>query len=249
MADLSAIFDKHARDAVGERKRQDFDDLQNELAGRDTGRMRRFLSADAHESREGGDKRERDAASLSRLQLMLASDPRYKALYDATFDRLRDAESQAATALALAIETQRAAQAELDDILAKAATLSDGSRVFKDKTGQVRREDGTIVDPAQAGTIAWRGNEPSYDDYRTARENLSATARTISEIERYQVDTLGSARDRLTDDDNPPDARELADIQRRIIAETPKAVRDAVAAPDATSSIVVPAGPQDLPKL
>lgn len=222
MADLRDIFDEQRQAAADERRRLDFDDLQNELAGWETGRMRRFLNADARDGREVRGKRERDASSLSRLQLLLASDPAYKALYDETFDKLREAEKRTADALTLARAAERNAQTQLDGLIANAAMLPDGTRVFRDKDGKIWRENGTIVGNEDAASIVWRGDEPSYEDYRTALTDRDASTSAVAEIERYQVETLGTARDRLTDEDNPLNSEELQRMQKALTAEIPE---------------------------
>jgi len=61
MSDLQDEFEMRARQAAEERRQLDFDDLQNESAGRETGRMARFLTADA-----------REAATEAALQALIA---------------------------------------------------------------------------------------------------------------------------------------------------------------------------------
>ena len=71
---------------------QDLEDYQNELAGRETGRAKRFLRPEARggQSRE---RQERERRNWSRLQTLLHTDPAYAAQYNDTMDLLARAEA------------------------------------------------------------------------------------------------------------------------------------------------------------
>ncbi|WP_141702046.1 hypothetical protein [Methyloceanibacter stevinii] len=103
-------------------RRQDFDDLQNELAGRETGRLERFLSPDERERiRDGKSKGERHADAMTRLQWMLSNNAEYAALYNDTFDKLREAEQAAERALEKARRALAKAEHDLQTTLDSAA--------------------------------------------------------------------------------------------------------------------------------
>lgn len=94
------ILDSKAREA---RRRRDTDDFNNEIAGRDVGRIKRFLpeSADPAEAK----KRDgRDHQRLSTLMALLQNDPEYAALYEDTLDELREAEEATDAAMEKALE-------------------------------------------------------------------------------------------------------------------------------------------------
>lgn len=205
------------------RQRQEFDDLQNEIAGRSTGRRTRFLP-DGPGSEEAK-RREREARAFQTRLAELLADPIYRAKYETTLNILRDAERAVDAALAQIDTDLVAAQAHLDDLQDRAARLPDGSRVYKDGDGNVRREDGSLVDDVLVDTIIWTGNEPSFEDYRAATDRIDALERDKDAVEGYQNDVLGPSRDRLTDDDNPPDLGQLDDIADDINGEMPKSVQ------------------------
>ena len=74
---------------------QDFDDLQNEIAGREVGRAGRFLP-DAVKNGVGSAKEaEKRADALTRLQLALQSNPAYAALNNETGEALGHAVASA----------------------------------------------------------------------------------------------------------------------------------------------------------
>lgn len=85
------------------RRRRDADDFNNEIAGREVGRIKRFLpdSADPSELRK---RNGRDHQRLSTLMTLLQNDPEYAALYEDTLDKLRDAEEATDAAMAKALE-------------------------------------------------------------------------------------------------------------------------------------------------
>ncbi|WP_299867658.1 hypothetical protein [uncultured Roseobacter sp.] len=226
-------------------QRREFDDLQNEIAGRETGRRARFLR-DGPGS-ETAKKKERDAQhrELTRLAQLL-NDPIYRAKYDSVLQLLSDAE-QATEAAIDHLETQiDAAQSEINGMMNNAARLPDGTRVFRDADGVVRREDGSAVEDHLAETILWTGNEPSFEDVLDAKGRLDDLQAALDAANGYQNNVLGPARDRITDPDNPPSLDDLDDIENDIQSKMPKVVQEHLpqaetAAPDvATQGIGLP---------
>jgi len=205
-------------------RRQDFADLQNEQQGLETGRMARFLSGDVRERRKhGGESRSRER-EMSRLHQLLATNATYAAAYESAWDALDEAEGKAKAALATLTRKVSADNERLQLIRDTAARLPDGTRVFRDRGGSVRTEHGRLVEPETAESIVWTGVEPSYEDFRAAKDALAETEAAITEIERYQVDVLGHARDRLSDENSPPDLANLETIQQQIKTQMPKQV-------------------------
>lgn len=136
---------------IAARQRREFDDLQNEIAGRETGRRARFLKDGP--SSEAAKKKERDAQhrALTRLAQLL-NDPIYRTKYDSVLQLLSGAE-QATEAAIDQLENQiDAAQSELGDMMNNAARLPHGTRVFRDADGVVRCEDGSAVEDHLAET-------------------------------------------------------------------------------------------------
>ncbi|MEM6890781.1 MAG: hypothetical protein AAGA74_16215 [Pseudomonadota bacterium] len=118
-----------------------------------------------------------------------------------------------------------AAQAELSEMMNSAARLPDGTHVFRDANGVVRREDGTAVENHLAGTIIWTGHEPSFEDVQAAKDRIDGLQGQLDAANGYQNDVLGPARDRITDPENPPSLGELDDIQDSIQGSIPDAVK------------------------
>lgn len=223
MAEINDEFDEKARAAADEHKKMEFEDLQRELMGIEGPREARFLDADIRDSRDINKRGEKDAQRISRLQLLLLQDPAYAALYNETFDKLRDAERAAEIALASAILTRDAVQRFLQEMLDRAPRLPDGTHVFRDAQGQVWTEDGQLVDPALAEGIEWRGNEFSYEQYLAQKDTLQSVEDHIQALTHYQINVLGHVRDRMTDEKNPASKEDMESFQRDIGGRFPVA--------------------------
>lgn len=221
------------------RQQQDFDDLQREVAGLDVGRIARFLPEDMRNPEDSEKtKAERHVEMLTRLHMMMR-DPAYAALYNDTMNRLGEAERATEIALEKALERQRLADEALADIRNRALTLEDGRRVYQDDDGTFRTEDGLSVSDTDMDAMAeqWRPGMPGYRDFVESRNAAQAEAATVDEISAYQVDVLGTARDRMIDGDAPPDAEELERLNTAIEDLMPPEVSaEMKSAPTATPS-------------
>lgn len=88
-------FEKERRQEERAAKRtQDLDDLHNEMAGRDVGRINRFFGeASAPRSERGKQKAEREV-QLTNLQVLLMNDPEYAQLFRETETKLRQGQNR-----------------------------------------------------------------------------------------------------------------------------------------------------------
>lgn len=196
---------------------QNLDDLNNERRGVDVGRMARFLSPEARELVDGKGKRDKDLRDIIHQTMldMLLQEDEYRQLYDDAMDRLRDLEEATQRELDEALVQQINSQEQLRQTLERAANL-DGQRVFKDAQGRVWTEHDQRVKQSDADRIEWKGNEPSREDYQADRAHNHTSQQIVDDIRKYQTDTLGDARDRLTDKDNPLTKEELKDLTEDI---------------------------------
>ena len=207
------------------RQARDFDDLQHELADRDVGRRRRFLPGDACNAEATEKRRAERVEAATRLQLLLQSDPAYAALYNDTMDLLGRAETATETALEKAQAALQEANQALNETLDRAVTLSDGRKVFRDADGRVWTEDGDPLSADAAAEIEWTPGAPGYEAY-LARKTAAECARAdVDDVRHYQVNVLGEARERLTDQDNPPDKAEVEKLGKDIQEQMPEQVR------------------------
>lgn len=227
---------------LGDRRRRDFDDLQNEYAGRETGRMSRFLPQDSN-SPEALRKKRSEAAYRSLLEVLL-EDPIYRARYEKVQQALTDA--VAATEQALAVIASEIEQAidTIKDLRGKAARLPDGTRVYRDAKGNIRREDGSIVEDTLAATIIWTGHEASFEVMQAAADALATLQAQQDELNAFQNNVLGPAQNQMSDQDDPPTLEELDQILTDIDQLMPDRVRFEQESPQQT-----PAQPATTPKI
>lgn len=216
MTDINDEFWLRARRDADERKQIDFEDQQNELAGRETGRMKRFLSADARDNRDPKKREQAESERLSRLQRLLMSNPAYAVLYNDTFDKLREIEQAAERALQVLIAARDKAGEALEQTMERAARLPDGTRVFRDAKGTVWTEHGEQVDAEIAETIHWRGDEPAYETFIAQGQSLEKIDKGMDDIRTGQVNILGKFREELEDEENPPTEDRLNDMNQQI---------------------------------
>lgn len=196
------------------REARDFSDLQNEIAGRDVGRIGRFLSDGVKNADPSGKARQEHAETLTRLQLVLLNDPAYAALYDETAQALNDAQSRLDRLLERVATEIESGKNALMEALDQAANLPDGTKVFRDKNGDARTRDGSLASDELVETIVWRGNEPSYEDIQEQIERLARLRAIEAKIHSGQAEigdlqiALGNANDVKSPD-------ELHDTQKR----------------------------------
>lgn len=187
---------------------QALDDLNIERQGLSVGRTPRFLGDnDLHAIATG--KRGKDADSA--LEFSLVAQQSYEALLSDTWDGLRGAEAATEHTLHRVQDDLAASTAALQTTLDRAATLPDGTRVFRDENGEVWNKHGEQVEPILAATIEWQGHEPSHDTFLTRSDAVAHDQDRLDAIRGHQV-TLGGYRERLSDEDNPPTRDELDDI-------------------------------------
>lgn len=210
---------------------QAFDDLSNETAGRDVGRISRFLGDNASDAISAR-KRGKDGADDA-LEFALMAQQSYEALLNDTWDRLRDAETAADRALQRVQDELTASTGALQTTLDRAATLPDGTRVFRDEAGQVWTEHHEAVDPALAASIEWQGYEPSYETFTIRQDAVNHDQQRLDAIRGYQV-TLGEYRERMDEGDLSRD--ELEAITEQIEAEMPTEVREELTHMEALNS-------------
>lgn len=246
---MSDVIDDAITRRQSEAKRQrDFDDLQNEISGADTGRMRKFLSPNDDRTPDG----KRKKAEQERMRQTLADlmrDPEYARLYSELGNRLRDAETQADTALATIQRLLAAAQQEVADMEDSAARDPDGRQVFRYADGRVVYADGSDVAPEIVAGIVWPTNAPSAEDYFAAKTRQQALVDQLRELDTYRNDVLGGIRDRYDSDDPPMSHDDLKDALDEIETLNPahvvlrqKTEPNADTAPETSATISVPMG-------
>ena len=220
------LTDKPEQTGLDSQSRAERDriDLNDEIAGRDTGRIKRFLSQAF--SLYGESKEHKEARKFqSMLELLLTQDPHYAALYEKVTKKLEKAKQAIDRALIEVNQRLDESVRMLQMLRASAATLDDGTRVFKsERDGQVYTEDGQRLSDAETDEIVFPDNAPSWEDYQAAQEAYETAQQQKADIEAYQRDVLDPITERLQDEDNPPSMEELEGFEERLDHEMPDIV-------------------------
>ncbi|UWQ73601.1 hypothetical protein [Leisingera sp. M658] len=190
------------------------DDFNNEMAGRDVGRMGRFLPSGERDPKKVAKQREERAAMLTNLQILMQNDPEYAALYRETEEKLRDAQSRLDTALDKVQQLKAGTEEAMLDIMNRAARLPDGRAVFQDQDGNVRYEDGTAVDTDLAESIVWRGDEPKLAELEAAANRMTDLLELENSIHAGQAE-IGDMQERMADQRDPTAKDGMTGFQNR----------------------------------
>ena len=193
-------------------QRQELDDLNNERAGNETGRITRFLHD--RDPKQIQAKKQEDERKLSAL-MQLLRDPAYAAAYEeawTAFERAQTAVHDALTGTAEAIENLETITRAMD---ARAHRLGDET-VYQDESGQFFRVDGTALIEEEVGRVIRSADAPSFDARRMAQEALEAAQARRAHILEIQATVLDPARERLANENNPMSKPELQDVTARL---------------------------------
>lgn len=213
------------------RQREEFNALQDEISGHGFGRISRLGRVrDEAQARKSG-RSSSHSGYDNQLAFLLATDPGYRAAYTAATKALTQAEANAEREIAALERAISDETAQFNDMIDKAATLPDGTKVFRNADGTVYDEDGNNVTHL-AGHIEWTGLEPSWEEYSKQKARLDDLNAQLLAWREYQTGVLGAARERLNETDNPPPRDKLDDIITDIEGLKPKHTTPVEQAPE-----------------
>lgn len=214
-------------------------DLNNEQAGRVTGRIQRHGTRDDNSPEGLKRKRERDAAFQNALERLLLEDPIYAARYHRAERFLSTAESIADQAIQSAISSLSGIETAHAALLDRANRLPDGRHVFRAADGRIVDIEGNTISPVDAASLQWRSGAPSFADVQRSRKALENAKLSVEELQSYRVDVLGTWRDRIDDEDDPITPEELDQLEADIIEKSPQAIRPTIELQDEVGSNVM----------
>lgn len=196
--------------ATERRRAQDFDDLNNESAGNDVGRISRFGLEDTNSAVMV--RRKKEYQSL--LEYLLTSTA-YREAYERTMTVLGDIENEVYNALIEASENLSLSEAELTKVLDHAQELPDGTKVFRDKDGSAFREDGAQLSDSIVTSIDWREDATTWEEYQAARKPRDHDQARFDQLFGYDAE-LNEIRGQMENKSNPPALEELESMQHRM---------------------------------
>lgn len=209
-------FNEHSESLRLKREVEDRDDLNFAQGDVEVGRMRKHLPSEAIDpiTRKSKKQMAIEAAIQRTLEWLLLNDANYRLAHENLIGAVRSAQDTTQTTLERIMDALMHERSVMQDLLNRAAQLPDGTKVFKDKNGNVRDEDGAIILPEEAAAIEWTGSETTYEEYETQRkrvEGLEANERELRGIESE----LGEIHERNTRNESPLELEEKnADIGR-----------------------------------
>lgn len=193
-----------------QKRRQDLDDLNNESAGRDVGRISRF-----HHDRDPQTieqkKREREARESALMRMM--RDPAYAAAYQAAWDAIDRAQvALDAALLENAEEAERLAE-NIRELESRAARLPDGSLIFRAVDGSIRGADGhRLRSDAVPASLIFPLEAPSYEDYAASQGALLSVRARGHDLSRIQTEVIDPAAARAGNETSPLTIEEYGDL-------------------------------------
>lgn len=190
---------------------RDFFDLQNEAAGRDTGRMRRFYSEDRFAG-PNSEKKKTERAFNALMRLL--QDPHYARLYSDAVNAVTRADKAIRAALDEIARETAAARQHLDQIRQSAAQLPDGTKVYQsERDGHLYAEDGSIVDDRREFVSGLSESSPSWERRQTATTRVETLETERQGLETIRRDRVEAAKERFADTESPPSEDELEYIK------------------------------------
>jgi hypothetical protein len=176
------------------RRQRDRDDFDNEIAGNETGRMRRFLREDqtpqAAQLREQERERRARTALVTQIQLQQFS-ARLEELDRASLGALRASERQA-----------RDAGERLDRLRESANRDEHGQRVYRTEDGRAAYyDDGTQLRRNEMDRVDWKAGTPTWEQRQGVGRALDHANAERDAIKNYR-DRIAHAKDRVAAGDD-----------------------------------------------
>ena len=199
-------------------------DLNNEMAGREVGRIERFNVATGEDAGPDG-RRRKESDRLGALEQLLMQDPAYRELYQRVTDRLETAEIAVIQALSAVRERITLMQDRFTEMLERASELPDGTKVFRTRDGtRAYTEDGELLTPEQMAGVHWRDDAPSWEEFTEARDARDVAVQAEQDILDFQEQVIDPARERI-DSGEIILEDELRDLDEAMEAGMPDPVR------------------------
>lgn len=187
------------------RAQMDFDDHQNEAAGRDVGRIKRFLTGEQHDPQAIQKRRtERETTFF----LAMTESTKLARLTEEWGEKLREARQFLDDAREKLAAIRAGIEAQEEVILAHAARLPDGTLVFQGKDGRAYTRDGKLSDDPDAQSIIWQGHHATLEDIQNndaRRQKANALENKLDSADAQH----GDMAERQSDPDNQMSAEDI----------------------------------------
>lgn len=215
MMHLKDFYNLHAEALSAQALAQDRNDYFFAISDVDVGRYRKHIQ-DKDIDPITGRKRDKVAEAMQRtLEWLLLNDPLYRQAHDDLMTAIREAQSVTETALQKVLGELEIERTAYEEMLASAARLPTGERVFRDADGNIRTFDGEVISDERAETIQWRGDEPSYEDIKAKEARIKQLEQAESELRGIETE-LGDIHNGANQNDAPLSVDDLHGEKDRV---------------------------------
>ena len=194
---------------------QDVADYHDAIAGRDVGRIGKNFARSDVDPQTGDKGKDRSGAVQRTLDWLLLNDADYALAHTAAMGALVDAERAVTDGLADILDRLADERASLAHLADRAARLPDGTLVFRNADGDVVDADNNPIPDEFAAGIEWRGDEPSYEEYRDRKDRIEQLEQAERELRGIETE-LGDIRGELTNQQEPPTQERLGELEDRV---------------------------------
>jgi len=201
---------------MSDHSKTEFDDLNRELSGANSGKADRFFNEDSTpRGREEKERKEAAQRQFDNLLQQLLNDPEYRQAWERVTDKI----DKAKTKLNAAMDKITARIEHLDEVIedmeSRAATMEDGTAVFKNANGQLITSDGRVLSAEEAALIDIPDDAPSWESYKTANDARTKARTKMDKLSGIQTD-LDDADRKMRDKDNPPSKKDIEEIEKGV---------------------------------
>jgi hypothetical protein len=207
----------------------DHRDFNDELAGRDTGRARRFFSRGERQNAAAARDHDGWKDFVRQQELQLFRD-QASLLSAASLEALR-----------VAVRRMEEAQRQLDEIRERAVRDKQGHLVYRTADGQrAFDEDARELTAAEIARIDWRAGAPTWEQHEQAMQASLDAATEVDDIRAYRENVV-EAQERL--DMGIPISQKELDALDAQLQNMPASVRDRLDGPKAADVSAPTAAP------
>jgi len=169
------------------------DDFNNEMAGRDVGRIARFVTADAREDISNGKHGSRKDTGLTNLQILMMNNRAYAELFRETEKRLHEAQDR----LDLALDTVLRAKTETEERLKDARTEAE-RQAMQDRLDELAKLENDIRNGQDE--IGGMQLQMEDEDKPPSKEDLDDFQKRADEIEAQVLPEVKALTESATND-------------------------------------------------
>lgn len=217
MARVSDEFETYSAMFRAKARAEEFDDLNDAVADRNASRYRKHIQDANADSVTGGKRKTAAQRARETLEWLLVNDANYIRLFEGAKSAVGKTAQKAQHIIDEILTRLSSVRDAISDVLNGAMDLRDGRKVFQDKDGIVREENGTAIGDALAAGIIWRGDEPTYEEYRSLRDRETKLFDATDEVRGIQTD-IGDLNNQLDDNENPLTPDELEGVSDRAMS-------------------------------